>query len=564
MLKNSGMKKETGLCISFLFLALLITFSSFIKFTMKIVSLSELLLLFIFVKNMMQYGWKDSIRQSLCSPKRKLFVLVLFFIFVLSIALLKVKFGTYYQMILLFSSVSFVVFSGLILTFLNAIVWKKELEKVMFSIVFTVGMAFMIVIPVGIVPDEGMHSFTAYRISNQFLGIKNEENMITMRESDGTRFLVSEAGTYNNENYNQYFVDMNECEVNPKLNSFTLPYVVGTDFLYILPAIGIAIGRLLSLNAYQMYFLGRILDFALYIFGMYFIIKRTSTKKTLFLLMGLLPVFMQQGISISYDVPINLMLLYVISISMRLFSNQENSVNKLEITITVISCIALCEVKSHAYILVGLLPLLCLLAKKISFSKKKKLILILMLIFVCACFAGAFVSARFLSAVNLNPNDKYTVMYLLQNPKEIILIIYNTLLTFGSFHLDSFIGRYLGYLDIGIHPYLIYVYYLLLFIVSIPEEKEIVTLPKYIKCVFVVVGILTGAFAFAGMLLANSTLQDQMVLGMQGRYLLASVVLILVTLDFNFLHLKNDYQIVVCCLLCFVEYLTICNLMLVL
>ena len=562
MLKNSGMKKEARLCISFLFLALLITFSSFIKFTMKIVSLSELLLLFIFVKNMMQYGWKDSIRQSICSPKRKLFVLFLFFIFVLSIALLKVKFGTYYQMILLFSSVSFVVFSGLILTFLNAIVWKKELEKVMFSIVFTVGMAFMIVIPIGIVPDEGMHSFTAYRISNQFLGIKSEENMITMRESDGTRFLVSEAGTYNNENYNQYFVDMNECEVNPKLNSFTLPYVVGTDFLYILPAIGIAIGRLLSLNAYQMYFLGRILDFALYIFGMYFIIKRTSTKKTLFLLMGLLPVFMQQGISISYDVPINLMLLYVISISMRLFSNQENSVNKLEITITVISCIALCEVKSHAYILVGLLPLLCLLAKKISFSKKKKLILILMLIFVCACFAGAFVSARFLPAVNLNPNDKYTVMYLLQNPKEIILIIYNTLLTFGSFHLDSFIGRYLGYLDVGIHTYLIYVYYLLLFIVSIPEE--IVTLPKYIKCVFVVVGILTGAFAFAGMLLANSTLQDQMVLGMQGRYLLASVVLILVTLDFNFLHLKNDYQIVVCCLLCFVEYLTICNLMLVL
>ena len=564
MLKNSEMKKETGLCISFLFLALLITFSSFIKFTMKIVSLSELLLLFIFVKNMMRYGWKDSIRQSLCSSKRKLFVLFLFFVFVLSVALLKVKFGSYYQMILFFSCVSFVVLSGLILTYLNAIVWKKELEKVLFSIVFAVGMAFMIVIPIGIVPDEGMHSFTAYRISNQFLGIKNEENMITMRESDGTRFLVSEAGTYNNENYNQYFVDMNECEVNPQLDSFALPYVVGTDFLYILPAIGIAIGRLLSFNAYQMYFMGRILDFALYICGMYFIIKNTSTKKSLFLVMGLLPVFMQQGISISYDVPINLMLLYVISISMRLFSSQEKSMNKLEIALTVISCIALCEVKSHAYILVGLLPLLCLLAKKINFSKKKKLILILMLIFVCACFAGAFVGARFLPAATLNPGDKYTVMYLLQNPKEIILIIYNTLLTFGSFHLDSFIGRYLGYLDIGIHPYLIYVYYLLLFIVSIPEEKEIGTLPKYVKCVFIVVGILTGAFAFAGMLLANSTLQDQMVLGMQGRYLLASVVMILVTLDFNFLHLKNDYQIVVCCLLCFVEYLTICNLMLVL
>ena len=50
MLKNNEIKKEKGVCISFLFLALLITFSSFIKFTMKIVSLSELLLLFIFVQ----------------------------------------------------------------------------------------------------------------------------------------------------------------------------------------------------------------------------------------------------------------------------------------------------------------------------------------------------------------------------------------------------------------------------------------------------------------------------------------------------------------------------------
>ena len=563
MLKNSGMKKETGLCISFLFLALLITFSSFIKFTMKIVSLSELLLLFIFVKNMMQYGWKDSIRQSLCSSKRKLFVLVLFFIFVLSIALLKVKFGQYHQMIVLFSNVSFIVLFGLYLTFLYETVWHKSLEKSFVVMAFTIGMAFMVVIPAGIVPDEGMHAFTAYRISNQFLGIENEENRITMRRSDGYT-PVSLAGHYYNENYNAYYETLNNQIVDSQLESYEFPYVAGTDYLYVLPSIGIAVARILSLNMNQMYFFGRIFNFAFYLVAMYFIIRQTKIKKNLFFVMGLLPVYIQQGISISYDVPINLMLLYVISISVRLFSNTEHSLNKLEIALAIISCVALCEVKSHAYILVGLLPLLCLLAKKISFSKKKKWISITLILFAGVCFLGAFIGARYLPAVNLQPTDKYTVMYLLQNPKEIILVIYNTFIAFGSFDLDTFIGRYLGGLDIGIHPYLIYIYYFLLLLVTIPKENEINILPRHTKISFVIVAVITACFAYAGMLLANSTLQDQMVLGMQGRYLLASVVLILVTLDFNFLHLKNDYQIVVCCLLCFVEYLTICNLMLVL
>lgn len=563
MLKNSGMKKETGLCISFLFLALLITFSSFIKFTMKIVSLSELLLLFIFVKNMMQYGWKDSIRQSLCSSKRKLFVLVLFFIFVLSIALLKVKFGQYDQMITLFSNVSFIVLLGLYLTFLYETVWKKSIEKSFVVMAFTIGIAFIIVIPVGIVPDEGMHAFTAYRISNNLLGIENEENRITMRRSDGYT-PVSLAGHYYNENYNAYYETLNNQIVDSQLESYEFPYVAGTDYLYVLPSIGIAVARILSLNMNQMYFFGRIFNFAFYLIAMYFIIRQIKIKKNLFFVMGLLPVYIQQGISISYDVPINLMLLYVISITVRLFSNTKHSFNKWEIILFVVSCIALCEVKSHAYILVGLLPLLCLLAKKINFSKKKKMILTMMTIGVCVCFVGAFVVTKFLPAVTLNPSDKYTVMYLLQNPKEIILVIYNTLIAFGSFDLDTFIGRYLGGLDIGIHPYLIYIYYFLLLLVTIPKENEIDMLPRHTKISFVIVAVITACFAYAGMLLANSTLIDQRVMGMQGRYLFASILLILLTIDFKFLKLRGSYQTIVCCLFCIVEYLTVCNLMLVL
>lgn len=563
MLKNSEMKKETGLCISFLFLALLITFSSFIKFTMKIVSLSELLLLFIFVKNMMLYGWKDSIRQSLCSSKRKLFILFLFFAFVLSIALLKVKFGSYYQMILLFSCVSFVVVFGLYLTFLCETVWHKSLEKSFVVMAFTIGMAFMVVIPIGIVPDEGMHAFTAYRVSNHFLGIGNEENRITMRKSDGYT-PVSLAGHYYNENYNAYYESLNDQMVDVQLESYEFPYVAGTDYLYILPSIGIALARVLSMNMNQMYFFGRILNFAFYLIVMYFIIRQAKIKKNLFFVMGLLPVYIQQGISISYDVPINLMLLYAISISVRLFSNAKHSLSKLEIILAVISCVALCEVKSHAYILVGLLPLLCLLAKKISFSKKKKWILTLLILSACVFVLGAFIGARYLPAVNLQPTDKYTVMYLLQNPKEIILVIYNTLIAFGSFDLDTFVGRYLGGLDIGIHPYLIYIYYFLLLLVTIPKENEIDMLPRSTKITFVFVAVITAVFAYAGMLLANSTVFDQRVMGMQGRYLYASILLILLTLDLKFLRIRGNYQAVICCVLCLVEYLTICNLMLVL
>ena len=443
-------------------------------------------------------------------------------------------------MFLLFIKVSLILFSGIFTAYMFYSVWNKKLYQTFIILCFALGMAFMILIPIGIVPDEAMHSYTSYKVSNLLLGIENKDNEITMRKSDGDNwFMTSDFGSYTNEQYEAYFKSLNNETVDSSLESYSVPIVSGNDYLYIIPAIGISIGRILSLNRLQIYFWGRIFNFLLYLLGMTYVVSRAPIKKFVFFTIALLPVFLQQGISSSYDVPINIMLLIVIVDTLRIFVGHENSMHILEKAIFILCCFISCMVKFHAYILVGLLPLLCFCAKKLFGSKPKKKIIAGVCIFLVIGVIGIFVYARMLPKITLTSKDAYSVLYLLQNPKEIFAITYNTIQTFDTYFLDGFVGKYLGYLDIVMPSFVIYLYYVVLILLFVPNEKDKIKIDKKIKVVFLFISIITALFAFGGMLLANSTLQDRMVLGMQGRYLLASITLLYFVIEPKFIRINN-------------------------
>lgn len=559
---NTVFKKyDKGIVV--LIVGILFLFLSPLKFTDKCIFSSEIILLYLFFKNLLKEGFVCSLKNAFSSWKRTLFILSIFLITLLAIALAIEKCSAYSLMCLHYIKITIVVFTGILLAFMYSVVWKREIYQIFLVLCFSVGMSMMMLLPVGIPPDEGMHSFTSYRISNFFLGIENNENEITMRKTDGEKWIVSEIGYYSNEKYQEYLNTVNDEVVDNTLNSYSMPYTVGTDFLYILPALGIAIGRLLTWNSYQMYYLGRIFNFILYLLGMTYVIKKAPFKKSLFLALGVLPVFLQQAISNSYDVPINLMIFIIIVNTIRLFKKQPDKLSRLDWILLVISCVAMCVVKSHAYILVGIMPLLCFGMKKICESKYHKRILIGM---GCAFILGViavFAYSKTLPEVILNNKDSYTVLYLLQNPKEIFAIAFNTFQTFDTYFIDTFIGKYLGYLDVVISSSVIYVYYIILVFLFVPRNEEKNQITGGFKFIFLFVSLITAAFAFFGMLLANSTLQDRMILGMQGRYLLASIALLYFVIEPHFVLNVEKRDDAMFCLLFIAEFCTIANLMLV-
>lgn len=555
---------ETIISIVFVVLFLFVILSPHFQFTDKLIFGSECIVLYCLIKQCILHGILHSLQDSLSSMKRITFVLLVIIFEFLFVFLFYEKCGSYTLMRSIFIKCSMVGFTGIITSYMYYVVWQLDISRTFKILCFSLGMVFMTVLPVGVVPDEGMHSFTAYRISNIFLGIENKKDEITMRKTDGGSWLVSEFNYYTNENYEAYFDTLNFGEVDTTLGSYAIPYTVGNDYLYILPTFGILIGRVLTLNTFQIYFLGRIFNFLLYLFGMTYVIHKAPFKKMVFVVLSLLPVFLQQGISSSYDVPINVMTLIILVQTLSIFGKEKQELQKFDWIILIISCFIMCFVKSHAYILVGLMPLLCLGVKKIQESKYHKQIWIGLGIFMVGCVVGVFVVASMLPTVVLSDSDSYSILYLLQNPKELFAIAYNTVLTFDTYYIDTFIGKYLGYLDIGLPSCLIYLYYAILLVLMIPKEEDRNQLTVCMKVVFVFVSGMTAAFALAGMLLANSTVGDRMVLGMQGRYLLASIALLFFIIEPKFISAskKNDTHLFGIFLM--IEFLAIGILMLVL
>lgn len=131
----------------------------------------------------------------------------------------------------------------------------------------------------------------------------------------------------------------------------------------------------------------------------------------------------------------------------------------------------------------------------------------------------------------------------------------------GSFYLDSFVGRYLGYLDITIPTFIIYLIYILLIIVSIPKDEERKQISSSTKMVFIFSSLMTFIMISAGMLIACSTLSDQMVMGLQGRYLLPVIGLLLLCVDTKILKVKEHSESKIFGLFVVCECMVVCILM---
>lgn len=153
--------------------------------------------------------------------------------------------------------------------------------------------------------------------------------------------------------------------------------------------------------------------------------------------------------------------------------------------------------------------------------------------------------------------------YLFQNPSEIFAVTYNTLVYSGSAYLDTFVGRYLGYLSISIHPFIIYAYYFVLLISSCLKCNEKVLIAKSEKFLMLLISAIEVIAILLGMLLANSVISDHQVLGMQGRYLMPCILLILFCFQNDFLKVAKNRDSVVFGMLTIISITTICNIMFV-
>lgn len=545
-------------CISFVICILKLAFLDKILFVA-----SSAFLIFLILK-IKDEGFKSTFHSITSTEKKEAFLLLIVLEVLTFCVLIIWKFSAYSHIMSLFLKVLIFDLLGIFVAFVTFLGNKELLHKVYFILGITLGLSLFAIIPVGVVPDEAMHIYSSYAVSNKMLGLNkmDNEDELLMRDCDSAYDFYIDQSYYNNENYNQYLSDIDSLMDTSTSKVYAYPYIQTNTYLYIVPAIGITIGRLLNFNSTQTYLIARLFNLLFFVCMTAFAIKKIKFGKISLFTIALLPCTVQQGMAVTYDVPIDLMFFLVFTYLVNSFYCNDQNLIILDKFLFALCSIGLILVKSHAYIFIAVLPIVLMLWRKIYSIVNKKIIYFTLMLGIIG-IVSIFVYYKLQPGISLSDTSHYTLGYLFQNPSEIFAVTYNTLVYSGSAYLDTFVGRYLGYLSISIHPFIIYVYYFVLLISSCLKSNEKVLISKNEKFLMLLISAIEVIAILLGMLLANSVISDHQVLGMQGRYLMPCILLMLFCFQNDFLKVAKNRDSVVFGMLTIISITTICNIMFV-
>ena len=402
------------------------------------------------------------------------------------------------------------------------------LHRVFFFMALSLGMTYLLFIPLFTVPDEGTHINTAYYVSNVLMGAEHTYGQVYMRGDDAAYPRIN-AG-FSRLLLRNYFLDITKGLSDESMylvSGGTLPWYVMHQ--YLIAGVGITVGRLLHMGALVTLLLGRFFNLLFYTAcGTYAIKKMPQEGKYLLFIIALLPMSLQQAASYSYDCVVIALSFMIVSLSIFLLRQEESGKYKKEIVILIIACILFLPSKQFAYFALCLLPLLIpvkwyMRKKEITINKKSKIICVGVMAALCLIVfvierhkgKGMVTTGNYIFWAN---EDGYTVPYIAANIRVCTNVFIDTLCVKLHWYILGFIGIILGQLELVANQTWAFVYMGLIFLTSFSMEKHQLLLEKKEKLCFVGAALITIACIFGGMWIGWTPLSSKYIEGVQGRY----------------------------------------------
>jgi uncharacterized membrane protein len=345
---------------------------------------------------------------------------------------------------------------------------RSAVTTLFICLIATAGLFFTFAVPPLQKPDEEAHLIRTLSIAGGHIfctgtstnSIPLEQGIVTMMKEVKALKLANHAERkFDLALYNKSFFAT-------KSDLHTQSYIVPAIYCgfpvvpYMPHILGISIGRLLHLNAYLVFFMGRFSMLLIALLWMRWIYKRTPEPfRYGILFLFSLPMFLHQLSSYSYD-PVHMLL--AASLFSVLISFKQNQ----NLAIMWIIYVGLLLSKTGGYEL--LLPLYFLIPRYRIASGMKKYVATTVIFFATLIVVfGVFklielqaIAAGATLGKGVNPVSQ--IMYILTNPAHYVLMLIKSTFHFGIFYLQSLIGI-LGWLEYGF-PHIIYFIYVISFI----------------------------------------------------------------------------------------------------
>lgn len=419
----------------------------------------------------------------------------------------------------------------------------SKAENIFLFFAISFGVLFIFLTPPMQAPDERVHFFQAYAVSNfDFVPDRFESHGVVRYGAklpssvfDAAEVFIAKVAGYNmvkfdTSLYRQYI----NQPLNPESTEYRESGTLYTPIPYIPQAIGITIGKVLEAPPLVIIWLGRLANLIAWLIIIYFSIKIIPYARWTFAILALNPILIFLSASLSADVTSLALTVLLFSLVVYTIDKTNHVSNKLLILIFTIATILALTKPTNA-----IFTLLLLLIPYYRFKNKIKYILycsvgvILPMIFVGIW--GFITNAAMKSAISIQRPGMYIdgavqLTNIINSPLTFIkLLILNYIIVPIDYVADqvltSSIGV-LGWLDTFLPLWVIILYIITVFLCLLYQFGRGLYFSNPQKIIIIAIASLVIFTNILAMYLYFTPVGNHIIAGVQGRYFIGAVFIL--------------------------------------
>lgn len=449
----------------------------------------------------------------------------------------------------------------LVMVALSAINFYKrdiKLENRFLLIALILGLIFIFVLPPTQGPDERVHMVRSYDVAKGRFFYKGSEDSSILPKSVGEythqvghmRIVSHPQEKLTKEQYiKAKGIPLDKDKVELFTAEKTDAYM---SIAYIPQGIGMFIGDALNLNFGYIFLLGRISNFLVWLILCYLALKIMPVKRELMMFIMLMPICMQQAITLSPDAMLNscsfLLIAYILNMKY-----EKNNITKKDFIIIALLGIGIVAVKLPYIIISAMILTLPKEKFKSKGNIKKVSIFIGILIIGFVTFAmwgrlstpiennnltTSSVQSQEIEEKNENLEEEsvgyvYTFKQVLMHPVKFVSLVGKTLQMRWNFYLHSFVARF-GWLDTMVPNWFVLIAIVTIIFLTFNKDEKLM-LSLWDRVVYFLIAFALSALLFILMFKWDGADYNKVVIfeGLQGRYLYPFVIPFLISISKN-------------------------------
>ena len=419
---------------------------------------------------------------------------------------------------------------------------KKDvpIEKTFLIFMITAGIIYAIIFLPFTVPDEGEHYLSAYRISNYITFNTDQigEERLLIRTAD----LQLIGQLRSNELTPQYYSLLAKnfsFFVSDKSASFIPAKFIGSAPVgYVASALGISIGRFFRLGALPTFYLGRFANLAAYIAMVWWAMKLIPYGKTALFVISALPMAIHLVSSYSYDYFVIALAILFVAQVLRM---RETSGKIRARDIVFCFVIAALLAPSKLVYFPILLTIFLVPSEKFGLSGKKAALIKIGVVAAGVAFLLLMQMGKISTymsdgnSVSWSADEVYSISYALKHPMEFIRTLFNTVYHYTDYYASMLVGNHMVGTGSSVLPIFLWAPMLAVLFFSFLRRKDdgLGEFSPSARLRTGAVAVGTSILAALSMLFSWTPISSNVIRGMQGRYLLPVLPLLIVVLRGN-------------------------------